>query len=586
MYGIKLCSLLLSLLSILNIVKGSNVVETTSGKVAGVQKQSLFKDEIFYSFYSIPYAEPPIKENRFQPPKPHPGWNDILENKKEKKPCAHFNMPAKHIKNYGFSGTEDCLHLSIHTPKLPKQDVLNFPVIVFLYNERFSIAYNASKEYSPDFFMHEEVILVTVQHRLSVFGFLSFEDDLLPGNNGLRDVILALRWIKKNIHSFGGDPNKITLMGSHDGAVLVDVLLHSPKAKGLFGAAILQSGTVLNSVYFNGKARERAITLSEAIEEHATTSSYMLKRFSEVSAKKLVEHEHRCVHADDARIHQKGIIIFGPEIEHDHPDAIITEYPEKTTSDINIPIMIGYNSRESLETVERYLQKPSYLSFADKDFLFLFPYRTDYYFDISSQIYGQAIDEIKEFYFDEGYVKVSAPSEYITYLQDLLVLYPIDYAVRKYVNESNSPVYYYTFDYSGDFNIEKQGVLKEAVTIDGAWGASRGDELCYLFVCQKIRNLYKKAMEDEDSEEISVIRNMVRLWTNFAKTRNPTPSANEFQWIPASKENKECLVISDELQMKNNLHEKSITFWDQFLEKYRKLAVDGVVKDDNIKDEL
>ncbi|CAG9795648.1 unnamed protein product [Diatraea saccharalis] len=569
---------------LLTLVHGELIVETSTGKVRGVEVSSIIKNEKFYSFFSIPYAEPPTGANRFMAPKPHSGWEDILENKKEKKPCAHLNLPYRPIKNYGFSGSEDCLFLSVHTPRLPTNNELKMPVIVFLYNENFQVAYNASKEYGPDFFMKEEVIIVTLQHRLGALGFLSFNDNLLPGNNGLRDVLLALKWIQTNIHKFGGDPQKITLMGSEGGAVIVDLLLHSPKAKGLFRAAIMQSETSWNSLYLHSNKRERAIALSEAIDEHATTSSFLLKRLSHVSADKISQGERASVHADEARTYQRGVIPFGPVVEHDHPDAIITEYPENKAIDIDIPILIGYNSRESIESCYHFLKKPTFLTYADRDLLFLFPYRVNHYFEMNSQVYMKAQEEIKNHYFDEGYIKISKPGEYITYIQDLLVFYPLDYAVRKYINESMSSVYYYTFDFSGDFNLRKQINLKEAVTIDGTWGAAPGDELCYLFVCKALKKSYKKAMEDPNSEEMKVISNMVRLWSNFAKTGNPTPPGDEIQWKPATKENKECLVINDEPELKTRLYDETVTFWDNFLEKYSKLAKDGVIKD--LKDEL
>lgn len=427
-------------------------------------------------------------------------------------------MPVKQTNNYGFVGSEDCLYLSIHTPKLPNNDKPNLPVIVFVYNENFKNSYNASKEYGPDFFMKEDVIIVTLQHRLGSLGFLSFEDDLLPGNNGLRDVILALKWIQDNIASFGGDPNRVTLMGHDGGAVIVDIFLHSPKAKGLFQRAALHSGTAWNPVYLRGKARERAIQFSKELEEHATTSSYLLKRLTHFDVMVLTELEERSVGADEAREIQQGVIAFGPVVEHDHPDAVITKLPESKPINIEVPVMIGYNSREGIFHSERYLQMPNFLTMADRDFVFLFPYRTNYTFDIHSKVYADAIQKIKDFYFKEGYIKISFPGEYITYSGDLFQFYGVDYTVRQYAKDSKNPIYYFTFDHSGEFNWKKKSFMEEAVSLDGTWGASHGDELCYLFVCKPIKKAYKKALEDEDSEDIALMKKMVKMWSNFAKT--------------------------------------------------------------------
>lgn len=365
--------------------------------------------------------------------------------------------------------------------------------------------------------MQADVIIVTINHRLGAMGFISFEDDLLPGNNGLRDIILALSWIKENIANFGGDPNNVTLMGSQGGGAAVDMLLQSPNAKGLFHKAILQSGTSWNSMYFPGNARKRAIALSEILEWGASTSATLIKFFSRLPATEIVERELDVVHADEARKFQRGMPAFTPEIEHNHSEAIITQLPEDRPIDyVNIPVMIGYNSREGIELSERYLRKPQYLTFADRDFLLFFPIRTKYHFKINDNIYYNAIEDIKKFYFEEAYVKVSKPGEYITYIGDILQFYSIDYTVRKYANESQAPVYYYTFDYSGDLNLRKKQNLKEAINFHGTWGATIGDELCYLFICQPIRKLYIKALKD-NTEEIKVLKNMIKLWTNFAR---------------------------------------------------------------------
>lgn len=429
-----------------------------------------------------------------------------------------MNLPIRPVKKYGFCGQDDCLTLSIHTPKLPSNEELSMPVIVFLYNEHFKVTHNASRDFGPDFIVKEDVVLVTINHRVGSLGFLAFEDEKLPGNNGIRDVLMALKWLQQNVDKFGGDPYRVTLMGVDGGAALVDVLLTSRKAKGLFSKAILQSGTAWNPVFMPTSPKEKATAFAKVLEKTAVTSSNLLAELSSLSSMEIVSQDSVSVDADEGRRTQMATVPFGPVVEPDHPDAIITHLPDEGPIDIDIPVMIGYNSREGIEINERFLRKPQYLTFADRDFLLIIPVRSDFHFELNSKIYFQAVDEVKEFYFDEGYVKISKPGEYLTYTADVLSFYPIDYAVRKYVNESSSSVYYYTFDYSGELNMRKNQVVDSALTMEGTWGAATGDELCYLFVCKPIKKLYKKVLEDEDSEELKVIRNMVKLWTNFAKS--------------------------------------------------------------------
>ncbi|CAK1550763.1 unnamed protein product [Leptosia nina] len=566
------------------LVNGDVIVDTESGKVAGKEVKSIVSGEKYYSFLGIPFAQPPVGALRFKAPVPHEGWNNILEAKKEKPSCAQFNIPS-FDNRHGFCGKEDCLYLSIHTPRLPTGEDSDLPVIVFLYNENFRTSYNNSKDYGPDFFMNENVIIVTVNHRLGAFGFLAFGDELLPGNHGLRDIITALQWLQKNIKYFGGDAAKVTLMGHQGGAAIADILMHSNKATKLFNSVILQSGTAWSPVSFTKDPKAKAISLTENLEDKATDSKSIIERLSDVSAQDIATNELLCIHPDEAREYQIGVLPFAPVIEPEHPDAVITKYPEENTDPIDIPIMIGYNSREAIETSARFLHKPNYLTFADRDFIFLKPIRTGFHFQINDKVYFEAIDEIKDYYFDEGYVKISKPGEYLTYMNDVSTMYPIDYTLRAYLNVSRSAIYYYMFDFDGELNYRKKSILKEAITLDGTWGASRGDELCYLFVCNPIKKTYKRLLEEGDSDEIKVLQGMVRLYANFARTGNPTPPGDEFTWKPATKENKEILVISEELKMVNNLYEDKISFWDNFFAKYKAKAVDGIVKD-NDKDEL
>ncbi|XP_052743920.1 esterase E4-like [Bicyclus anynana] len=581
--AIRRISLMILFVFCLNEATGNLIVETKSGKISGKEVKSIFPGEKYYSFLSIPYALPPIGDLRFKAPVPHPGWEDVLEAKNARKTCAQFNLPQRSVPSYGFTGDEDCLHLSIHTPKPPSSENA-LPVIVFLYNEHFKVSYNATKEYGNDFFMREEVIIVTLNHRLGSLGFVSFEDEILPGNNGIRDVILALKWVKDNINNFGGDPSKITLMGNYGGGVIVDILLHSPKAKGLFSAAVMQSQTSFHPLYIPKNPKKRAIALADQLNKTVTTSELFLQRMSDISAFEITKADILSQDGDEGRLFQRGTVQFGPVLEIEHDDAILTKYPEISTVPVSVPVMIGFNSREAIELSEGFLTIPAHLSRIVKDIHFSFPRRVNYHLKVDDNIYLKANKYIRKFYFEKGSGKGNEQGELMNLIEDMLVFYPIDFTVHKYTNNTDIPVYYYMFDYSGELNFRKKKILERVRSLDGTWGASIGDELCYLFVCQKHRKVYRKLLESEDSEEIKVLRTMVKLFTDFAKTGNPTPPGSDFTWIPATKDDRECLIISDTLKIQPNLYRDKVKFWDDFIEKYEKLAVDGVVKD--IKDEL
>lgn len=128
------------------------------------------------------------------------------------------------------TGDEDCLFLNIFRPKMRKRSLL--PVVVYLHGGSFRYGSANSSEHGPEYFMETDVILVTVQYRLNIFGFLSSGDSNCPGNFGLKDQVQALRWIRRNIQSFGGNPKSVTLMGHGAGAASVQLHMMSPLSNG------------------------------------------------------------------------------------------------------------------------------------------------------------------------------------------------------------------------------------------------------------------------------------------------------------------------------------------------------------------
>lgn len=434
----------------------------------------------------------------------------MLKATKIKPACVQFNSNFLKGKSLGQYGVEDCLYLDIFTPAV---DENKRPVVVFLYSERLQNSYNKTKDYSPDFFIEEDIVVVTVSHRLSIFGFLSLEDDTMPGNSGLKDIVMALEWISNNINKFGGDSSKVTLLGVQGGAVVVDLLIRS-KAKKYFHSAILQSGTSLSPLYLQEKSRERAFKLGKLLEISTSSSSRLLEELNNIASSELFKMELRAAPDDYFKENQRGVLTFGPIVEK-QTDGLITEYPEDSFEKINIPIMLGFNSREGLRASYLYLKTPQFLSFVEKDFPLLMPLRLKFTFDPLTPSYYDAIDDIKEFYFKEGIVTIKSTPEYVTYSGDVTG-YSLDKTAKMYANISSKPVYYYHFDHYGDLNENKDLLLKDAVVKDGTWGAADGDELCYLFRCPSLKDKYAK-LKRLESEEIGMRKKLVKMWTNFVK---------------------------------------------------------------------
>ncbi|CAH1783998.1 unnamed protein product, partial [Owenia fusiformis] len=190
------------------------------------------------------YAEPPIGSNRFQPPKPAKPWTGVRDATKIRHfciqdyvavnaACSVLKIPFLQPNDAKFY-SEDCLELNVYTPDVNAK----LPVMFWIAGGGFNIASGHLYD-GTALSVFNNVVVVTINHRLAHLGFLSTGDKHMPGNMGLKDQVEALKWVKQNIHAFGGDPNTVTIFGESAGSWSTSAHLVSPMSKGLFKYAIL-----------------------------------------------------------------------------------------------------------------------------------------------------------------------------------------------------------------------------------------------------------------------------------------------------------------------------------------------------------
>ena len=221
----------------------SETVKTKYGELAGVD----CGDYVVYK--SVPYAKPPVGPLRWRAPQLLEPWEGVYQATAWKGKCMQESMPSDLYDpefyddpTYDAEPSEDCLYLHIWAPK----DVRDAPVAVWYHGGAFMGGYAFEKEFDGAAYCARGIILVSVEYRCNVFGYLAHpwltEEAGTSGNYGTLDQIAALRWVHENIASFGGDPASVTIFGQSAGAMSVQTLCSSPLAKGLFAKAILQSG--------------------------------------------------------------------------------------------------------------------------------------------------------------------------------------------------------------------------------------------------------------------------------------------------------------------------------------------------------
>lgn len=264
------------------------VVTTAQGAVRGLRQD----DTATTTFLNIPYAAPPRGAARFAPPRPHEPWHGVRD---ATVPGPNAPQSARALGSIdmspyfgtGWSRGEDYLTVNVWTPAAGGGDL---PVMVFVHGGGFVAGSTRSALYDGSAFARDGVVLVTLNYRLGIAGFLDLPG--APANRGLLDVVAALRWVRENIAAFGGDPRNVTLFGQSAGATIVGGVLATPGATGLFHRAIVQSGSGQGAF-----TTEQAARVTEAAARTLGVAPHV-DAFAEISDDRLVEAAARLTGID------------------------------------------------------------------------------------------------------------------------------------------------------------------------------------------------------------------------------------------------------------------------------------------------
>lgn len=251
------------------------------GRLAGADHRGVA------AYLGIPYAAPPVGQNRWRAPQPAPKWKGLRKAESFGAACYQNDGPqARNMPPYtpeymiAAPISEDCLYLNIWTPANRPSDKL--PVLVWIHGGGFAIGGGDVPIYDGRNLAEHGIVVVSINYRLGYFGFFAHPELSAEagssGNYGLLDMIAGLKWVQENISAFGGDPSHVTIAGQSAGAVAVHNLILSPLAKGLFHQAIAQSGSGMGINPENKKDAEQSGR--EAAEKRGWRSLADLRKLS------------------------------------------------------------------------------------------------------------------------------------------------------------------------------------------------------------------------------------------------------------------------------------------------------------------
>lgn len=392
-----------------------------------------------------------------------------------------------------YIGDENCLFLNVYTPTIEGSFL---PVMFWIHGGGLTYGSGNSELYGADYLVEKDVVVVTINYRCGYLGFLSLNTPEVPGNAGLKDMVQALRWVKENIHNFGGNPGNITIFGESAGGAAVSVLCASPLTKDCISKAVIQSGNALPRWAFQQNPVQNARDLARQLGCDAEDVDEILEFLTATPARDLVEAYNSL---DGFEKFKNEDIICGMVIEKEFPDveAVLTEtFIDFLTSGrmANVPVMIG---RTSLEIAE----KPK-----SDDLQIYLPKELNIEKDSAESL--AIVEKIKSLYFKGDHTDPENLPDHFRLLSDRFFNIDTHRYIKYLVQVTNKPIYYYIFDYVGELNLSNHN---DMFTL-GYKNAAHTDELGYLF-----KNDFQKDVEPTP-QDIRMRERMVRLWTNFAKS--------------------------------------------------------------------
>ncbi|XP_023311239.1 cholinesterase 2-like [Anoplophora glabripennis] len=538
-------------------VDDPTLVTLPEGQIRGQALQSP-NDKVYYAFQEIPYAAPPVGELRFQAPVAPGKWEGILNTTKNEKIC--YQSGDEYIPVPALTQTEECLNLNVYTPLKPGDTSQTpLPVLIWIHGTGFRNGAGTIQLYKPGFFIDHNIVVVTMNYRTGVLGFLTTEDGVIPGNIGLKDQHFAIQWVKNNIDLFGGDPEKITISGQSAGAASVGLQLVSQRNKDLFRGAILQSGTSMGQWAHQDFARFYAFELGRSLDPSfaSDNSTELLELLQSLPASDINDNTVAAAVGKESGLIEGQGFIWLPVIEDVSLDgALLTGlfHEDIRTGNINqVPIIIGFNSEEELLFLNR--EDPSVVEVSAKYFDSDLTNLIRNQFNMTKENKLTAGTKLRQIYTDGTFE--DDPGQIVKVLSDHSFTTP---AIRHAKLQSNyTDVFMYQFSYKG-----KMGGFKD-LEIAGVGGVGHAEELGYLWDTQ-----LSNESPGDDPEDVAARHRLLTLWSNFVKYLNPTPEVDSFlgnvTWEKVSPNNLVYLNINDTLEMQTN--PRDYLKWERIIDMY------------------
>ncbi|XP_039755026.1 cholinesterase 1-like [Pararge aegeria] len=514
----------------------------------------------FFSFKGIPYAEPPVSELRFKAPVPKTPWQGVRSAKEHSPKCYQFELFTNETRPP--LGSEDCLYLNVYTPNIAP--VQSLPVMVWIHGGGFASGSGNDDEQSPEFLMRKGVILVTLNYRLEILGFLSLDTEDIPGNAGMKDQVAALKWVKENIQKFGGDPDNITIFGESAGGASVSYHLVSPMSKGLFNRAITQSGALTCWWPNTFRARDRALALAIELGCYSKQDKEIAECLRAQPCENLISKPIKITYSQLAKVSLNvhfGIVSeqqFGDNLRffYGHPYDVLRDGIHE-----GVQVMNGYTEDEGVLYFSTGVDADTVFDQAKRFTEFFVP--EPHITNTSLVVQMEIGKRFREFYMEDKVPSKATLDYMLKYFNMELFVYGT-MALQKFIAKtSEKKNYLYKFTCKSELNRFTQLTGIDTL-FDYRPVVAHSDDLPYLF---PLASKFDKI--DMNSDTFRMIDQVTTLWTNFAKYGDPTPDASlGVQWRQYSLENQDYLEIGVELAPGMLPEKQDVEFWENNFKEF------------------
>ncbi|XP_053601613.1 juvenile hormone esterase [Plodia interpunctella] len=523
--------------------KDGPVTVTPSGSIRGSWLETR-RGRAVQAYRGIRYAEPPVGELRFQPPKPIVKYDKEVDASQEGPACPQPTQGDYYV-------DEDCLRINVYTPDNKSKKPL--PVIFYMHSGGFYSISGRSDVAGPLYLLDKDVVLVTINYRLASLGFLSTGDDLAPGNNGFKDQVVALRWVHKNIRSFGGDPNKVTISGCSAGSFSVMLHMISPMSKGLFHRALSISGSPISQVADRRDMYALAVKQAQLLNCPTNSSRAIIdclktKTFTELGN----SLEGFFLPGYDP------VLVWSPVVEKDFgQERFLTMSPGQAVKQGEmhaVPFIISQTQGEFFWKAYTVLRNKTILDSFNADWRRL----ASVGFLLGD--HPTAAERLKAAYLNDKRLENNAAiADGLGKLYgDSLIGFGVHRMANLMSRHSPHKVWYYEFSYVG------QHSHYQDPTTGKPEQAAHHDDLIYLFSLPASF----PTINATDSEDSKMVDKMTTMVYNFALQGDPNPPGLQpelpgLHWPAMTPSSRKYLRVDKQLSVHENLFEDRFKIWEE-----------------------